>query len=91
MPLRREAHVGQRDAAGDRVVAEVPRLEFEVVAGQEVRRPRQRAAARHRRVNGDEHGQNQAGGNRRQNDQPAPNPDPHNSILGREQAPITQR
>ena len=36
MPFRREAHVGQRDAAGDRVVAEVPRLEFEVVAVQEV-------------------------------------------------------
>ena len=30
--LGREAHVGQRNAAGDRVVAEVPRLEFEVVA-----------------------------------------------------------
>src|SRR4029450_10972831 len=30
-----------------------------------------------------DHGQNQSGGDCRQDDQPAPNPDPHNSILGR--------
>ncbi len=39
MALRREAHVGQRNAAGDRVVAEVPRLEFEVVARAGSSRP----------------------------------------------------
>ena len=82
--LRREANVGQGNAAGDRVVAEVSRLEFEVVAREEARGPRQCAAAGHRRVNGRDHGQNQSGGNCRQDDQPAPNPDPHNSILGRE-------
>ncbi len=72
MALRREAHVGERNAAGDRVVAEAPRVEFEVVARQEPRGPTERAAARHRRVHRHGHEQDQPGGNRRQNHQPAP-------------------
>ena len=87
MPLGREAHIGERNAAGDRVVAEASRLEFEVVSLHEALGPSQRAAARHRRVHGDDDGQDQAGGNRRQNHQPAPNPDLHHSILGCESRP----
>ncbi len=82
--VRREAHVGERNAAGQGVEREIARGEIEVVAFDEVGRPRQGAAARHRCVNGKDSSQDHPKRQRRQNDQPFPYPVPHHSILGRE-------
>ncbi len=75
--LGRETHVGERDAAGERVVAEIGRAERQVVAGDEVTGPRQRPAARPRGVNGQQGTQCDHGSDCHRNHERAPNPNSH--------------